>query len=118
MSRVDEQIQLKGLPVEIHRDSGATIDGYGDKTPAWAKVADEYVLIQMPRRSLSWDKTEAGVFDTSTRAGFFTSDSVVQERDLVVIGSAKLSVESLTTITGAEGEASHLEAVLRILEEG
>ena len=117
MTRMDDKIQLNGDACEVWRDTGSVTNTYGDTTPIWGKVDDEYIWIQK-RRLGGREASPAGILDEAPYIGFLKSDTAFQELDMAVVGSVNWRIEKLNKIARIRDETSHYEAQLRLVEEG
>lgn len=117
MTRFDNTIQLKGEAVEIHRDTGSTPDGYGDITPTWGKLADEYAWIQKTKQGGN-EPGIAGILDRAPYLIFLKSTTASQDLDMVkTAAGVYYRIEKLNEVTGYSG-VSHYEADAKLVEEG
>lgn len=117
MSRLDVLIEINGAAAEIHRNTGSAFDSYQDIIPSWAKVADEYVWIQ-DRNKDTVNINEAGREDLAEILAFCLSDSVVQDLDIIKIGSTEYEVRKIVDKTSRGGDTNHKEADVRLIQEG
>lgn len=119
MTVMDGLISQHGASGDIYRESEGAAGSYGDPAPTWSKQATETVWIQKAQsiRGSRIFASIAGEIDESTYIGFFKSDSVVAEDDYVLKGGVKYGVAQVVTVKQF-GAASHIEAHLRLMEEG
>jgi hypothetical protein len=116
VTRADDAIGLQGTSTAIKRVTLGAVDGHGDPAETWATTATEDAVIKpvgAKRRS-----TQAGQVDESDYVGIFLSTSVVQVGDVLEVGSAKYEVLGPVITKTIHGSTSHLEAPLRVLQEG
>ena len=118
MTYMDDHIAKVGQSVAIWRKSEGAVDGYGDAAPTWALTATETGIIQKAGRGSLFDRAAgvAGRIDPGEYLGLFASDSVVAEMDEARQGALKYSVEKAKPVL-EQGQTSHVEALLRIMED-
>lgn len=112
MTRMDNEIQLKGDACEIHRNTGSSEDDYGDVTPTWAKQADEYVWLERMQDEIL--QLEAGVYDANPYKLRLFSTTVAQKFDKVVVGSVSYIIQTLRAIPMRTG-TSHVEGIGKVV---
>lgn len=112
MTRMDNQIQLKGAACEIHRNTGSSEDAYGDVIPTWAKQADEYVWLERMQDEIL--QLEAGVYDANPYKLRLQSTTVAQKFDKVVVGSESYIIQTLRAIPMRTG-TSHVEGIGKMI---
>lgn len=118
MTRFDDRIQTHGEEVELHRDTGSVTDNYGDTTPVWGKVADEYAWIQK-RKQGGNEPGMAGILDVAEYVVFLKSTTSSQDLDMVKTAeSIYYRLEKVNDVTMYGGETSHKAADASKVEEG
>jgi len=118
MTYMDDHIDRIGQSVPIWRESEGAVDDYGDAAPTWAVTATETAIIQKAGRGSLFERAAgiAGRIDPAEYLGMFKSDSVIAERDYVVQGAFKYSIEKAKPVLEME-QTSHVEALLRLMED-
>jgi hypothetical protein len=117
---MDDAIKRNGVALVLHRDTGSTENDYGDTTPTWGAVtlsATEYVWIQNVEPSGPTGAIPRRI-DMASRPAFLMSFTEAQELDMIVVGSVKYRIERLREVEQYNGDTSHYEARIRLVEEG